>query len=97
MRESKSAEELRDVFKDETSAGFLTECGLSQPLQYKAKQVLLTTLTDFHLMLRVKAVMDQFIEGLEDQRLLGAIRNNPSAFKAFFTFSTVPISGGKYI
>lgn len=53
------------------------ECGVPQsPLQYKAKQVLLTTLTDFHLMLKVKAVMDLFIEGLEDQHLLGAIRKS---------------------
>ena len=87
---AKSNEKLKNVFQDEMSAALLTESSSTQPLLLKTKRVLLSALTDYHLMLKVKAAMDQFIDGLGAMGILEPIRANPEGFSVFFKFSEVP-------
>ena len=49
-------------------------------------------------MVKVKAAMDQYIEGLEDLGLLGFIRNDPFKWKVFFIASEVnKLTAGKLL
>ena len=48
-----------------------------------------------HLILKVKACMDQFCEGLETLGVGSIVRKNPSVLRLFFVFNEVPIDAGK--
>ena len=94
MIAAQTVEEVKDAFQDEISSSLLTECGMIGPFQYK-KEEILSVLLDYHLMIKMKAEMDQYIEGLEQLGVLVAVRNNPDLFRDFFVYNEVPISAGK--
>ena len=51
------------------------------------KITILSAIIDYHLMFKVKAAMDQFMEGMEVLETLNDIRKNPSSFKNFFVYT----------
>jgi hypothetical protein len=59
------------------------------------KDDIVSTLLDYHLILKVKACMDQFCEGLETLGVGSIVRKNPSVLRQFFVFNEVPIDAGK--
>ena len=61
------------------------ECGYFAPLNnLDLKPLLLSTILDFHLMLKVKASMDQFLEGLQTLGVLSEVKSQPLLFEPFF-------------
>lgn len=94
MIAAKCDEDIKAAFNDEISAGLIVECGLTGPLQFK-KDELLSILLDYHLMIKAKAAMDQFLDGLKTLGVLEAVRDNPKVFQDFFVYKVVPITGGK--
>ena len=65
----------------------IIECGFTKPLPclvMEDKIALIQTLTLHHVLLRSKAEIDQFSEGLKALGVLDAIRNYPSLMSCFF-------------
>ena len=59
--------------------GRITEAGYSKPLHMISandKKRILTSLCDFHLFMKVKAVMDQFKDGLALASVLPFLKSN---------------------
>ena len=54
----------------------------------KDKSTLKSALVDYHCMLKVKAVMDQFCEGLQEVGVLQLVRVHPNIFKPLFVADT---------
>ena len=52
-------------------------------------------LLGYYLMTKVKAAMDQFIEGLESLSILRHIRENPKRWKEYFVDAGVAVDAGK--
>ena len=52
-------------------------------------------LLGYNLMTKVKAAMDQFIEGLESLSILRHIRENPRRWKEYFVDAGVAVDAGK--
>ena len=54
-----------------------------------------SALIDFHCMLKVKAAMDQFKNGLKTLGLLNMLEENPSLWKPLFVSSSTPLNTGE--
>ncbi|KAL5475336.1 hypothetical protein EMCRGX_G025133 [Ephydatia muelleri] len=73
---STSLDDLKAVFNEDGPRMLLMECGYFAPLNsLDLKPLILSTILDFHLMLKVKASMDQFLEGLQTLGLLSEVKN----------------------
>ena len=57
-------------------------------LKIDDKPMLKSSLIDYYCLLKVKAEMDQFAEGLKDLGLLEMMRHQPSLFKSLFVAPT---------
>ena len=63
------------------------ETGFRKPLaqlKVEDKHVVSSVLVNYHCMTKVKASMDQYMEGLESLGLLSRIQADPSKWKNFF-------------
>lgn len=58
------------------------------------KQDLISSLTLYHLMIKVKTSMDQFADGLESVQLLGFMRKNPQTWESLFVYPNMGLSAG---
>ena len=58
------------------------------------KPLILSTILDFHLMLKVKASMDQFLEGLQTLGVLSEVKSQPLLFEPFFLYAKLNIDAG---
>ena len=56
-----------------------------------------SALIDFHCMLKVKAAMDQFRDGLKCLGLLYMLEENPSLWKPLFVSSGTPLTAGENV
>eukprot|EP00731_Ephydatia_muelleri_P032653 Em0024g197a len=73
---STSLDDLKAVFNEDGPRMLLMECGYFAPLNsLDLKPLILSTILDFHLMLKVKASMDQFLEGLQTLGVLSEVKN----------------------
>ena len=61
------------------------------------REELIRSLTLYHLIIKVKSSMDQFVDGLEDVGLLQLIRKNPEVWKAIFVRKGVSLTAGKIV
>jgi hypothetical protein len=64
-------------------------------LIHDRKEELIYALLDYHLLLKVKGPMDQFIEGLKNLGVYGAVSKNPETFREFFTYRETPVTAGE--
>lgn len=67
------------------AAEMLMGMGCKKPiskLKIDDKSMLKSSLIDYYCLLKVKAEMDQFAEGLKDLGLLETMRHHPSLFKS---------------
>lgn len=69
-------------------------CGLG--LQHVS--IIKSSLIDYHCLLKVKAEMDQFLEGLSTFGILDAIKNKPDVMKPLFVEQTLKkVSAGNRV
>ena len=81
------ADELRAVFAIDEAAELILSTGFRKPLCSLAledKASLKSILLDYHCMLKVKAEMDQFAEGLKTLGVLDMVKNYPDLFSSLF-------------
>ena len=55
---------------------------------------IIKALLDYHLMVKVKASIDQFIEGLEIVGFLKDLRNDPLLWQEYFTYRPDMLTAG---
>ena len=73
------------------AAEMLMGMGCKKPiskLKIDDKSMLKSSLIDYYCLLKVKAEMDQFAEGLKDLGLLEMMQHHPSLFKSLFVAPT---------
>lgn len=78
----------------------LLETGYRKPISSTSvsdKQEIIASLIDYHCMTKVKAAMDQYIEGLDVLGVLVAIRNNPVWFEPLFVSPDIPLTSSKLL
>ena len=81
------ADKLRAVFAIDEAAELILSTGFRKPLCSLAledKASLKSILLDYHCMLKVKAEMDQFAEGLKTLGVLDMVKNYPDLFSSLF-------------
>ena len=61
------------------------------------KASLRSTIVDYHCMLKVKASMDQFAEGLQELHVLDVMKKHPDVMRPFFVDECRPFTAGAYI
>ena len=59
------------------------------------KLTLSNMLLNYHCMVKVKAAMDQFLDGLQYLGLLDSIREDPATWRIFFVAADVAVDAGK--
>ena len=77
----------------------LYETGYRKPvcsLKLADKPSILAALLDFHLMIKVKAQMDQFKEGLHTLGFYEVLKSNPSMWEPYFMDVVEKLSSGIY-
>ncbi|KAL5491583.1 hypothetical protein EMCRGX_G016897 [Ephydatia muelleri] len=89
---STSLDDLKAVFNEDGPRMLLMECGYFAPLNsLDLKPLILSTILDFHLMLKVKASMDQFLEGLQTLGVLSEVKSQPLLFEPYFLYAKLNI------
>ena len=91
-------ETLRRVLEDEKALTHLSEAGFTKPLslvQLSDRREIVSTLLTFHLFIKVKAVMDQFKEGLEEAGLLHYMKKYHDLMTPLFVNETSRLTASK--
>lgn len=73
------------------------EAGYRKPLcnlQLADKPAIRRVLLDYHLMIKVKMHMDKFADGLNQLKILEAMRAHPALFKPLFVYNEQKMSAG---
>ena len=82
MQATLSIDEIRDL---------LLQTGYRKPITLITMQDrdgLVSAMIDFHLMAKVKCIMDHFVEGLKTGGLLDSIIQQPNLWEPFFVHSS---------
>lgn len=89
--------EIQAVFAIDEFQSLVYEAGFRKPLaqlSMEDKSVVSSILLNYHCMTKVKAAMDQYLEGLESLGLLSRIQQDPSKWKNFFVDTGVLVDSG---
>ena len=84
---------------DEVTASLL-QTGFRKPviqLTLADKSDLRSALLDYHCMLKVKAAMDQYAEGLQQLRVLDLLQKFPLLAKPFFVADSKSVTAGQHV
>lgn len=97
LRNAENDLDVQMIFCIDEAADLLLETGFKKPLKQLGLsdcERLQTVLLLYHCVLKVKAEMDQFREGLSALGVLTAMENNSSLMKCFFQPQALRISSG---
>ena len=89
---------LREIFQEEESIVHMTEAGYAKPLSLITvidKKEVISTLLTFHLFIKVKAVMDQFQEGLAETGRLYYVEKYTDLMRPLFVNENPAITASK--
>ena len=92
-------EDLHNALSMDEAMSMLMEAGFRKPisqLKIVDKSVIRQGLVDYYLMVKVKMHMDQFAEGLQQLKILDAMRAYPAVFQPLFVYTEMKISAGIY-
>ena len=92
-----TADDIRITFAMDEATSLLLETGFSKPiceLTLSDKSLLRSSLLDYHCMLKVKACMKQYMEGLNELGILDMIKKHPEAMKPLFVFEKQVLTSG---
>ena len=89
---------LVELFSDTLNYSKLADTGYLKPvrnLTMEDKAEIANTLIDFHCTLKVKAAMDQFLDGVEAVGLRVYLRSHPEIIKPLFTYTEHTLTAGR--
>ena len=87
MNRAQNDAELRNLFTCPELESLLLETGYCKPLVQLTiddRSAIIPSVTDYHCVIKVKAAMDQFIDGLDAGRVLDCIKRHPQELKTMF-------------
>jgi quinol-cytochrome oxidoreductase complex cytochrome b subunit len=90
IHNANSDDELQMLFEDVSVSDVLLQTRFRKPissLHVFNKQEVIDVIINYHLMMKVKCEMDQFLDGLQTYGLLDKFRKNPSLWKTLFIHS----------
>ena len=97
MTQAENDDDIKLCFSIDEGASLLNETGCRKAvcsLKLSDRPALLGALLDYLLMIKVKAEMDQFKEGLQTLGYLEVLQSNPSMWEEYFLDADVPLSTG---
>ena len=87
-------------FATDEGEALLSETGFRKPLSQLTisdRQPIIDMLLDYYIMVKVKAEMDQFKDGLQVLGFLKVLQENPQLFRQYFMNVEVPLTAGNII
>lgn len=100
LLEAENDDDVKLCFAIEEGQTLLLETGFRKglsKLMLTDVPTILDALLDYHLIIRVKAELDQFIEGLNTLGFLQDLRTNPSLWKPYFIHVDEELTSGEMI
>ena len=87
---------VKAVFRDESHSKLIEETGFKKPLDLLHLEDVgdVVEMLRAHSVLRVKAELDQFTDGLRCCGVLGAVREHSSLMSSLFTHCPVDLTAG---
>jgi len=89
---------MSGLLQEEEALTLLSEAGYAKPLSLVTladKRGILGTVLTFHLFIKVKAVMDQFKEGLEMAGILQYMEKYTDIIRPLFVDENLPLTASK--
>lgn len=93
---AESGDDIQSCLTDENQ-NLLFATGYRKPLlQLTLDDVpsIVEILLDFYLLVKVKASMDQYVEGLKTAHFLDDLRKDPVLWKPYFTYNNTVLTAG---
>lgn len=97
--DAENDDDIKLVFAIDEGIEMLSATGFRKPLcslQISDRPSILSALTSYHLMAKVKSEMDQFKEGLKVLGFLDMLHKNTDTWKPFFVHCQCTLSAGSY-
>ena len=99
LDEAENDDDVKLILAVDEIAGLVLETGYRKPfvkLTMADKSELKAAMVDYHCMIKVKAAMDQYLEGLQNLKVLELVRKFPSLSRPFFIADNKRITAGGY-
>ena len=96
IAQAENDDDTKLCFSIDEGASLLNETGYCRAvcsLKLSNRPAVLGALLDYHLMIEVKAEMDQF-KGLQTLGYLEVLQSNPSMWEEYFLDADVPLTAG---
>ena len=97
MEDAENDDDVKVIFNVDEAADLLFATGFRKAVCNLGLQdvpIIKSSLIDYHCLLKVKAEMDQFLDGLSVLGILDAIRSKPDVMKPLFVLQIPKISTG---
>jgi len=97
MEKAETDDDLRNTFEMDEATELLLASGFRKPISsliVQDKEKLRSSLIDYHCMLKVKAALDQFCEGLKCVGVMEIMVKHPNMFKTMFVADSTPLTAG---
>jgi hypothetical protein len=97
IHEAQTDEHLQSLFVEGDAQDYLLNTGFRKPIQQLSlmdKSTIESSLIDYHCFIKVKAEMDQFMEGLDQLGILSVIRSSPELVKELFVCPMFELTAG---
>lgn len=97
MQAGECDDDIRMCFATDEGEALISETGFRKPLSrltISDRQAIIELLLDYYMMVKVKAEMDQFKDGLQVLGFLKSLQENPDLFRQYFINVEVPLTAG---
>jgi len=100
LKSANSDEQIQAVFEDTENQILLLETGchmLLSSLKVRDREYLIALLLDYHCIIKPKAAIDQFIEGLQCSGIMHYVKCYPDVMKPLFCKKKEQLTTGRKI
>ena len=97
--EAETNEEMRLYLQTDEGENLLNATGYRKPVSStttKDKESIVSALVDYHLLIKVKAEMDQLKTGLASLGFLQELQSNPKLWEPYFMAVQDPLNAGNF-
>ena len=95
--EAENDDDIKICFSIDEGSSLLNDTGYRKAvcsLTLSDRPAIMSALLDYHLMIKVKAEMDQFKEGLQTLGYLEVLQSDPSLWEEYFLDKNMPLTAG---
>lgn len=98
--EAENDDDMKVCLSIDEAAALLNETGYRKAvcsLRLSDRPAVVGALLDYHMMIKVKAEMDQFKEGLQTLGYLDVLQSDPSIWEPYFIHANQPLTTGMVV